>query len=227
MMSVSAFAKYCSVSRAAVYKAGKVGRLHIVDGQLDSKARASIAYRADISRQRYQVRMDKKIGSGIYAPGGLHRSHRHKGASLRQRAGGEARPIQERWIDRAMPDGWAALALADTPDAGGWVTPLFFYPPGGKGDPIESTWAAPYTIDLESDPAAAIEADGTRHPLTIRTFGDVPWVEKAFAAAGRKTSRVGGESGTVVRAGPAGPVSAAGPAGPAKAKPQLAAGAQA
>jgi len=61
-------------------------------------------------------------------------------------------------------------------------TALYFYaPPNGK-DIYHSDSASAYIVDLQADPAVAIAKDGTRHPIIVRTFGRVPWVDRATAA---------------------------------------------
>jgi hypothetical protein len=67
------------------------------------------------------------------------------------------------------------------------LTPLYFYPPGGGGEdpPFASDAAAAYDVDLEAHPAVAIGKDGTRHAIVIKTYGRVPWIEKAVRAHNR------------------------------------------
>jgi hypothetical protein len=188
MMSIASFALHCGVSRAAIYKAGHSGRIRFFPGpngerQVNEKAQDSIDYRANVSSQRWTARQDKKIGTGIYARDGSGKSHRHTRAEALRRerlAHDPCRMIEQCWAAGGLPRGWAALCLADIrdPDNPKMVLPLYFYGPGGK-DVYQSDSAPAYTVDLKSDPAVAIAADGTRHALTLRTFGRVSWVESA------------------------------------------------
>lgn len=87
MMSVSAFAKLCQVSRIAVYQASYAGTLRMFEGRngtlfVDPNEQSAIDYRAHLSRQRQQARIDRQQGLGIYAPGSRHPVHRRSRASV-------------------------------------------------------------------------------------------------------------------------------------------------
>lgn len=173
LVSLAAFARLAGVSRAAITQRRKVGRLHMnAKGLIDT----------DSPEARYYIDS---------------RPHQRRTAVRRHERAGEdlGRRIENWWKGGGLPDGWAVLALSDAPDPEDprMVCPLYFYSPDprDKNPVAASDYAAAYTMDLEADPSVAIEANGTRHPLTLRTFGNVPWVDDA---EGESTAALPGQA---------------------------------
>ncbi len=154
------FAVIAGISRQAIYKAVRCGRLHLTaEGLVDVSAEETKAFlvRHSVQRRRAQ----RSAEEAFYQ-------------TMRQ--------VEAWWEAGGLPEGWAYLALADELDARGRPQPLvFFSPDGAERIPLISDlmWQRGLRLDLER--GCAVDADGAQHPLVMRTYGRVGWVKSAVA----------------------------------------------
>ncbi len=160
-LSQKDFAAVARLSKQAIGKAVKRDRLHLTpEGLIDTERQETRDFLAHTSTQRR--RAQRAAEEAFYAT---------------------SRQIRAWWEAGALPEGWSYLALADERDARGRQEPVQFFSPGGRERiPLlaDRAYAGRMTFDLEN--GRAIDADGTEHPLILRTCGHVPWLDKCTAS---------------------------------------------
>ncbi len=164
-LTAAAFARHASVSKAAVSKAIRRGRVFLgPDSLIDTDAAVNAAY---LDHGHVHQRLD----------------HLKKRRRSIERKPTEAE-LLEAWATRGeLPSGWAAICLADVPDAQGRRLPLMFEGPSGRQEEeIETAAVRNGTYRLDFDRDVAVDREGKVHALHFEVFGEPDYLRASEIA---------------------------------------------